>query len=162
MTDLEKEFTRLVSEYKSMIYSVCMMFADSKDETDDLVQEALLHLWQGFKTVENVCKTWVWRVTMNSCISIDRKKKKRAGECAMTADIERVMQCKDSDNRNANVQMLYDRIHQLNPFDRAIVMLWLEGMPYDEIGEIIGITTANVSVRLVRIKDQLKKMNYGK
>jgi RNA polymerase sigma-70 factor (ECF subfamily) len=68
----------------------------------------------------------------------------------------------DEGNRNANVRLLYDRIHQLNPFDRAIVMLWLDGMPYDEIGEIIGITTKNVSVRLIRIKEQLKKMNNGK
>ena len=58
--------------------------------------------------------------------------------------------------------MLYDRIHRLNPFDRAIVMLWLEGTSYDEIGEIMGITTKNVSVRLLRIKEQLKKMNDGK
>lgn len=162
MTDLEKEFARLINEYKSTIYSVCMMFAERKEETDDLVQEALIHLWQGFNNSENVCKSWVWRVTMNSCISIDRKRKKRNEECPMTADIERVMQSSDASNRNTNVQMLYDRIHQLNPFDRAIVMLWLEGMPYDEIAEIIGITTKNVSVRLIRIKDQLKKMNYGK
>lgn len=162
MTDSEKEFTQLINEYKSTIYSVCMMFAERKEETDDLVQEALIHLWQGFIGSENVCKSWVWRVTMNSCISIDRKKKKRSDECPMTADIERVMQSTDASNRNANVQMLYDRIHQLNPFDRAIVLLWLEGMPYDEIAEIIGITTKNVSVRLIRIKDQLKKMNNGK
>lgn len=162
MTDSEKEFTQLINKYKSTIYSVCMMFAERKEETDDLVQEALIHLWQGFKGSENVCKSWVWRITMNSCISIDRKKKKRSDECPMTADIERVMQSTDASNRNANVQMLYDRIHQLNPFDRAIVLLWLEGMPYDEIAEIIGITTKNVSVRLIRIKDQLKKMNNGK
>lgn len=162
MTDLEKELARLINEYKSTIYSVCMMFAERKEETDDLVQEALIHLWQGFKSSGDVCKSWAWRVTMNSCISIDRKKKKRNEECPMTADIERVMQSSDASNRNTNVQMLYDRIHHLNPFDRAIVMLWLEGMPYDEIAEIIGITTKNVSVRLIRIKDQLKKMNYGK
>lgn len=162
MNDLEKEFTRLINEYKSTIYSLCMMFAERKEETDDLVQEALIHLWQGFRNSENVCKSWVWRVTMNSCISIDRKRKKRDEECLMTADIERMMQSSDTGNRNTNVQMLYDRIHQLNPFDRAIVLLWLEGMPYDEIAEIIGITTKNVSVRLIRIKDQLKKMNNGK
>lgn len=161
MTEQEKEFTRFIKTYKSTIYSVCMMFAESREETDDLVQEALIHLWQGFRQSEDVCKTWVWRVTMNSCISLDRKKLKRSGECAMTADIESVMKCEQSDNRNANVKMLYDRIHQLDPFDRAIVMLWLEGMPYEEIGEIIGITAKNVSVRLFRIKNQLKKMNNG-
>jgi RNA polymerase sigma-70 factor (ECF subfamily) len=138
-----------------------MMFAESPDETDDMVQEALINLWRGFQKADDICKSWVWRVTMNSCITIDRKKRKRSNECPLTADIEDMLQS-DEKNRNTNVKILYDRIHQLNPFDRAIVMLWLDGMPYDEIGEIIGITTKNVSVRLIRIKEQLKKMNNGK
>jgi len=162
MTDSEKEFTQLITKYKSTIYSVCMMFADSTDETDDLVQEAIIHLWKGFHSLEDVCKSWVWRVTMNSCITMDKKKKSRSAECPLTVEVERIMQAGESSERNANVQMLYDRIHQLNAFDRAIVLLWLEGMPYDEIGEIIGITAKNVSVKLVRIKEQLKKMNNGK
>ena len=54
---------------------------------------------------------------------------------------------------------LYSRIQQLSVFDRAIILLWLEGMPYDEIGEIVGITAKNVSVRLVRIREALKKMS---
>lgn len=162
MTEQEERFTKLVREYKNTVYTVCMMFAESPDETDDLVQEALINLWRGFKTADDVCKSWVWRVTMNSCITIDRKKKrKKSTECPLTADMESVMNS-DETNRNANVRLLYDRIHQLNPFDRAIVMLWLDGMPYDEIGEIMGITTKNVSVRLIRIKEQLKKMNNGK
>lgn len=162
MTEQEERFTKLVREYKNTVYTVCMMFAESPDETDDLVQEALINLWRGFKTADDVCKSWVWRVTMNSCITIDRKKKRKSSsECPLTADMESVMNS-DETNRNANVRLLYDRIHQLNPFDRAIVMLWLDGMPYDEIGEIVGITTKNVSVRLIRIKEQLKKMNNGK
>jgi RNA polymerase sigma-70 factor (ECF subfamily) len=138
-----------------------MMFAESPDETDDMVQEALINLWRGFQKADDICKSWVWRVTMNSCITIDRKKRKRSSECPLTADIEDMLHS-DENNRNTNVKILYDRIHQLNPFDRAIIMLWLDGMPYDEIGEIIGITTKNVSVRLIRIKEQLKKMNNGK
>ena len=162
MTEQEERFTKLVREYKNTVYTVCMMFAESPDETDDLVQEARINLWRGFKTADDVCKSWVWRVTMNSCITIDRKKKRKSSsECPLTADMESVMNS-DETNRNANVRLLYDRIHQLNPFDRAIVMLWLDGMPYDEIGEIMGITTKNVSVRLIRIKEQLKKMNNGK
>jgi RNA polymerase sigma-70 factor (ECF subfamily) len=55
--------------------------------------------------------------------------------------------------------MLRNRINKLGPFDRAIVLLWLENLSYDEIGAIVGISAKNVSVRLVRIKDQLKKMS---
>lgn len=162
MTEQESKFTELVREYKNTIYTVCMMFADKPEDTDDLVQEALINLWRGFKKADDVCKSWVWRVSMNSCITIDRKRKKRSSECPLTADMESVMNNCDESDRNNNIKLLYDRIHQLNAFDRAIVMLWLEGMPYEEIGDIIGISTKNVSVRLIRIKEQLKKMNNGK
>lgn len=64
----------------------------------------------------------------------------------------------DSDDDTKQVQMLRDRINKLGPFDHAIVLLWLENLSYDEIGAIVGISAKNVSVRLVRIKDQLKKM----
>ena len=56
-------------------------------------------------------------------------------------------------------RQLNRRISQLGPFDRAIILLWLENMSYEEIGEIVGISTKNVSVRLFRIKEKLKKTN---
>ena len=65
----------------------------------------------------------------------------------------------DPDDDTKQVQMLRNRINKLGPFDRAIVLLWLENLSYDEIGSIVGISPKNVSVRLVRIKDQLKKMS---
>ena len=65
----------------------------------------------------------------------------------------------DSDDESKQVQMLRDRINKLGTFDRAIVLLWLENLSYDEIGAIVGISAKNVSVRLVRIKEQLKKMS---
>jgi RNA polymerase sigma-70 factor (ECF subfamily) len=55
--------------------------------------------------------------------------------------------------------MLYNRINRLKPFDRAIILLWLDNLPYDEIAAIVGITVKNVSVRLVRIKEELKQMS---
>jgi len=63
----------------------------------------------------------------------------------------------DSDDDSRQVQQLNRRISQLGPFDRAIILLWLENMSYEEIGEIVGISTKNVSVRLFRIKEKLKK-----
>ena len=111
MKEQEERFTQLVREYKNTIYTVCMMFAESPDETDDMVQEALINLWRGFQKADDICKSWVWRVTMNSCITIDRKKRKRSSECPLTADIEDMLHS-DENNRNTNVKILYDRIHQ--------------------------------------------------
>ena len=58
----------------------------------------------------------------------------------------------------SQVQALNHRISKLQPFDRAIVLLWIENMSYEEIGTVVGISTKNVSVRLFRIKEQLKQM----
>ena len=64
----------------------------------------------------------------------------------------------DRDSDTMQIKQLHDRINRLGMFDRAIVMLWLENMSYEEIGSVVGISEKNVSVRLYRIKEQLKKM----
>ena len=64
----------------------------------------------------------------------------------------------DRDTDTQQVDLLHQRISRLKPFDRAIVLLWLENLSYEEIGQIVGISTKNVSVRLFRIKEQLKQM----
>ena len=149
----------MVKEHKNTIYTVCFMFSKDSDEVNDLFQEVLINLWQGFASFEGKSKidTWIWRVSFNTCISQERKKK-RTATIPLTMGIDLF---NDKDDDTKQVKMLYDRIHRLKPFDRAIVLLWLEGMPYDEIAAIVGITTKNVSVRLYRIKEELKQMsNY--
>ena len=65
----------------------------------------------------------------------------------------------DDDNDTKQVRMLKERISRLGIFDRAIILLWLENLSYDEIGAIVGISVKNVSVRLHRIREELKKMS---
>ena len=157
MDNKETDFSRIVREHKSTIYTVCYMFSKDKEEVDDLFQEALIKLWQGFASFQGKSdlKTWIYKVTLNSCISIDRKKKIRKTQPLMEG-ID-LFDKNDADNRQTD--MLHARIQRLQPFDRAIVLLWLENMSYEEIAQIVGINVKNVSVRLYRIKEQLKQMN---
>ena len=157
MKTLELEFEQMVRKHKSTIYTVCFMFSKDSDEVNNLFQEVLINLWRGYKNFrgESKVNTWIWRVSFNTGISQERKKS-RASRIPLEMDID-LFHDKDEDTRQ--IQMLYQRIHQLKPFDRAIVLLWLEGMPYEEIAAIIGITVKNVSVRLFRIKEELKKMS---
>ena len=134
----EQQFAQLVKEQKSTIYTVCYMFSKDEDEVADLFEEVLVNLWKGFQEFQGRSnpRTWVYRVSLNTCISADRKKKRRK-----------------------TIPLLRNRIARLGPFDRAIVLLWLENMSYEEIGKVVGISTKNVSVRLFRIKEQLKNMS---
>ena len=147
----------MVKEHKSTIYTVCFMFSKDADEVNDLFQEVLINLWQGFASFEGKSKidTWIWKVSFNTCISQERKKK-RTSAIPLSMEIDLF---NDKDDDTKQVKMLYERIHRLKPFDRAIVLLWLEGMPYDEIAAIVGISPKNVSVRLYRIKEELKQMS---
>lgn len=153
----EQEFALLVRRHKTTVYTVCYMFADGQDEVADLVQDVLLNLWQGFGRFEgrSDTRTWVYRVALNTCITHDRKRRRRVATIPLTMDINPYT---DDDANSRQMERLRRRIARLGPFDRAIVMLWLEDMNYDEIGAIVGITPRNVGVRLVRIRERLKQM----
>ena len=156
MNAKEQEFEQLVRTYKATIYAVCYLFSKDQDEVADLFQECLINLWKSWAGYEgrSDVKTWIYRVSLNVCVSLDRKRK-RHSTVPLTMDINPY----EEDNQNSRqMELLRQRINQLPPIDRAIVLLWLENMSYEEIGDIVGITAKNVSVRLVRIKEQLKKM----
>jgi RNA polymerase sigma factor (sigma-70 family) len=152
----KRQFEAFVEEYKDTIYTVCYMFSKDEDEVADLFQESLINLWKGCAKVEpeNI-KGWVYRVCLNTCISQQRKSRRHAHE-PLTMDISPF---DETDVKTRQAGMIHERIGRLQPFDRAIVLLWLEDISYEEIGEILGISAKAVSVRLVRIKEQLKKSN---
>lgn len=153
--NLQASFERLVSEQKSTIYSVCYMFAEGKTEADDLFQDVLVNLWRGFKSFrgESAVRSWVYRVSLNTCISAERKKKLKTVPLEVAPEVFDITTQEGRQNA-----MLHQRITRLEKFDRAIVLLWLEDMSYEEIGAIVGLTPKAVGVRLVRIKEKLKSL----
>jgi RNA polymerase sigma-70 factor (ECF subfamily) len=156
MEQQEKDFSRMIREQKATIYTVCYMFSKDKEEIDDLFQEVLVKLWQGYDSFQGKSdlRTWIYRVSLNTCISIDRKKKRRKTQ-PLLEGVD-LFDKNDADNRQTD--LLHERIGKLQAFDRAIVLLWLEDMSYEEITQIVGISVKNVSVKLYRIKEQLKQM----
>lgn len=125
MDNKETDFSRIVREHKSTIYTVCYMFSKDKQEVDDLFQEVLVKLWQGYDSFQGKSdlRTWIYRVSLNTCISIDRKKKRRKTQ-PLLEGIDLFDKNGVADNRQTD--MLHERIGRLQPFDRAIVLLWLE------------------------------------
>ena len=152
----EQEFSRMVREHKSTIYTVCYMFSNDEDEVSDLFQETLINLWKGYESFRHESKlsTWIYRVAMNTCISADRKKRKQGTKVPLSMNIDLY---NDEDHETKQVRQLHERIQRLDLIDRALVMMWLEGMNYDEIADVIGISVKNVGVKLVRIKEKLKQ-----
>lgn len=160
MTEKELEFTRMIKEQKNTIYTVCTMFGEDSP-VEDLVQQTLINLWKGFDGFQGKSSpgTWIWKVAMNTCITASNKEKRR-NKGRASSDVFDIpgADMADTPKEDRQVRMLHNRIHNLGVFDRAIILLWLEDLSYEEIGEIVGISADSVSVRLVRIREQLKKM----
>ena len=158
MENIELQFTRMVKEYRKTIYTVCYFFSKDTEEVNDLYQEILINLWKGFPNYrgESSLKTWIWRVSLNTCSNQERKKKSRIRTVPLSIDIDLY---NDEDAGSRQIQMLYDRINRLAVFDRAIILLWLENMTYQDIADVVGISVSNVTTRLFRIKEQLKTMS---
>ncbi len=153
----EELFARLVQQHKSTIYTVCYMFSHDEDEVNDLFQETLINMWKGIDGFreESKISTWIYRVALNTCLLQERKKKKEVKKVPLSMTVNFF---EDSDAQSTQVRQLHQRIGRLGLVDRAIVMMWLEGMSYEEIGAVMGITPKNVGVKLFRIKEQLKKL----
>lgn len=157
MKQEEQQFADLVRRNRSTVYTVCYMFSKDNDEVADMFQEVLIKLWNGMESFDgrSDIKTWIYRVALNTCITIDNSKRhRRKAQLSMDVDYFNSRELKSE-----QAQFLHRRISRLQPLDRAIVLLWLEDISYDEIAAIVGITAKNVSVRLVRIREQLKRMN---
>ena len=150
----EKQFEELVKQYKRTIYSVCYMFSRDNEEINDLFQEILVRLWLGFDQFENrsSVNTWVYRIALNTAINSDKRAKRRPQTVPLSTDIDPY---DPQDSSFEQVRQLYALINQLDVMDRGLVLLWLEGIGYDEIAAIMGITVANVGIKLHRIKEKL-------
>lgn len=157
MNPKEQQFAQVVKDNRSTIYVVCYMFSNDAEEVADLFQEVLVKLWNGYDSFQGKSdiKTWIYRVTLNTCVTIDRKKRRR-NRAMLSMDVDYF---DSQEQETAQVRILHERIARLQPLDRAIILLWLEQISYGEIGEIVGISAKNVSVGLARIRVQLKNMS---
>ena len=147
METKEQRFSRVVEEYKRTIYTVCYMFSKDEDEVNDLFQEILIRLWQGFDSFEGKSdiKTWIYRVSLNYCINYDKKQKRAGDRVGLDMDIKPY---EDNYEKSLQVKRLYKRINALGLADRSVILLWLEGLSYDEIGAILGISAKHPVKRM--------------
>lgn len=153
----DEEFARVVGQYRAVIYKVCSMYADSGDELADYFQEVLVNMWRSWRSFRGECalSTWVYRVALYTCVSFVRRKSSRPRSVPLPVDLGIEAEAE----RAPMLRELYRLIGRLNRFDRALILLWLEERPYAEIAEIMGISRANVAVKILRIKERLKRMS---
>ncbi len=157
--ELEKEFLDMIEAHKRIIYKVCYMYANDQDDLNDLFQETVLNLWKSFTRYrgDSTYNTWVYRIAMNTCITFLRRSSTRPQTIPMTTDVARL--AAEEEDVAGQLRELYRLINQLGKLERALILLWLEERSYQEMADILGISKANVAVKLNRTKEKLKKMS---
>lgn len=153
----EKIFSEILEENRQLLSKVCYMYAEDEDSFKDLFQEVIINLWQGLDKFRGDCKwsTWIYRLAFNTCVSYRRSTARHSGNLPIEAAGE--VLCEDP-QKAENLKMMYDLISGLNPFDKAIIMMWLDEKSYDEISDVCGLTRNGVATRLHRIKARLVEM----
>jgi RNA polymerase sigma-70 factor, ECF subfamily len=155
----EKRFIGLINTHQGLIHKICIMYENDPDVRNDLFQEIVFQLWKSFSSFRGESKitTWMYRIALNTAISGFRKQTRNV----KTEDLKEMhLNISDSWEYDGeeDIQRLHWAIRQLSEIERAMIMLALEEVPYEEIAETIGITQNNVRVRMNRIREKLKKL----
>ena len=155
--NLKEEFVELVSQYKDVIFKVCYIYAE-KDELEDYYQEVLIQLWRSLPTFrgESKISTYIYRISLNTCISYVRKKSKNIANRVPLIDVNIY---ENNIEKRMQIDELYALINKLNKLEKSVILLWLEERDYEEIASIVGITKSNVAVKINRIKEKLRKLS---
>lgn len=155
-----KEFLEVIETNKGIIYKVANSYCKSEEDKKDLIQEIIIQLWRSFHKYNDQFKrsTWMYRIALNVAISFYRKAVSRK-KIAMPISDKDMVSIKEDDPKESDpaLAQLQKFITELKEFDRALILLYLEEKSQKEIADILGITSSNVSTRIVRIKEKLRK-----
>ena len=155
----EKKFISLINEHQGLIHKVCIMYENDHDVRNDLFQEIVLQLWKSFSSFRGEAKitTWMYRIALNTAISGFRKQTRHV----KTEDLKELhMNISDNwgDDREEDILRLHSAIRQLSEIERAMIMMALEEVPYEEIADITHCNLGTVKSRLNRARSSFAEI----
>lgn len=150
---IKDPFEEMLHRYRGMLFTLCSRFRHRGLDTDDLIQEAAIALWRARERLLPLGvgvqqAALVWKIARNAAIDALR----RTDE---TEELPEGLEMQVDDR--TLIHDLHEQIDHLDEPDRSIVRMQLEGYSYEEISKTLGMTEKNVSVRLVRVKERLRK-----
>ena len=156
-----------LEEHRGILGRVMRSFAQTSGDAADLQQELLLQLWLSVPNYAGQAKpsTWIYRVCLNTALTWRRGTARREMRIEPGVNLSHVTADAASPADNASERellgKLYAAIHVLPDFDRALVLLSLDGLPYREIAEVTGLTENHVGVALTRARKRLAETMKG-
>jgi len=162
-------FEELFNHYHSLVYGIGLKFTGNQEDAEDVTQEVFTKVWRSLRdfNYNSSLKTWIYRITLNTCIDHSRKPwKKHQPNGTPDKDLEQSEQDRlPSDEESAESKLLVKEtvarvrkaITGLRPHLKAVLVLKdLEGMSYNEISSVLGLSLGTISSRLNRARKSLQ------
>lgn len=155
----QEQYEAIIREHRDSIYRICLGYIYETDLVEDLFQEVLIALWKSLSSFRGDAKlsTFIYRVTVNTAISFNRKQKKYDRESRLEQPLPIFKSPVDEITEQEELQSLRSCIRQLKEQDRLIISLYLEELSYKDIADVAGISVSYVGVKINRIKEILKQ-----
>lgn len=155
---IEQDFLELLENNKKLVFKIANIYGRNNEEIKDLVQEITLQLWKSFPDYnpKYAISTWMYRIALNVSITFYRKEKSRRKIHQELSNQSHILFWEEY-KHDDQFKLLYRFIEKLKTFEKAVIVLYLEGKKNHEIAEILGISATNVSTKLNRIKTKLSK-----
>ena len=148
-------FKTIVDESRQRLGRIARYYAG--DEAEDLLQEILLQVWRSLPSfaAKSKSSTWCYRIALNTAVAWQRRKLREKRRPPPVASDPNVLK---SPNDFANETQLLNRfLDSLSEIDRAVLLMYLEDLPNEEIAEAIGVSHGAIRTRLSRIRERLKR-----
>ncbi len=158
---LQRQFESLITTHSALISRICFSYATDGEDYNDLRQDVLINIWKGIAKFRGDASslTWVYRVTLNTCVSTVRKRSSRPiTERLDTMPLD-IPEEREDEGLRERFETLHRLIAELSPIDKAIVTMWLDERSYDEIAEVVGMSKNNIGLRLHRIRERWRKQS---
>ena len=152
------DFVDLINRHRKLIWKVCWMYARKPQDRDDLFQEIVYRLWRAYPDFEGRSQfsTWLYRVALNTAITYDRGLRRKPEE-----PLDERIELATPNASDERTELFYRTLQSLNDTDRALIMMHLEGLTYEEIASVLGLTENHVGVKLNRVKNKLQQLVQG-
>ena len=156
--DLEHKFVTELQDNQNIVHKVCTLYTNDRDSHNALFQEITIQLWKAYPKFRGEAKfsTWMYRVALNTAITLYRKRKRRIDTADYESIIFKIKAEVYDETEELQLKLMYKAVKQLNDVDKALVFLYLEDKNYAEISETLGITEVNARVKMNRIKTKLR------
>jgi RNA polymerase sigma factor (sigma-70 family) len=154
----QERFQGLVEEHKKILYKVCNSYCRNPSDRDDLAQEITVQLWRSFGAFDQRLRfsTWMYRIALNVAISFYRRESTRSRH--IISDSVRLLEAVDENaGESEEIRLLYQWIGELDPLNKALVLLYLDGNSYQEIAEVLSISETNVATKIGRLKQNMRE-----